>query len=118
MFDDLRPQIVHLAASFPKGSTDRTALLRVLKASEVEFGGTASDRQHERFARDLSGVAGDAGKLTYLRVDDPRSGTGWTAIFDTEFAALRVYYRWRKINGVNLGKAMTPGGGWFVSVIR
>lgn len=116
MPDDLRSKLIRLATTMPKKSSERTALLKVL-ASEVEFAGSAPENYKKRFADDLSKIAGNAGRLTYLRFDDPRAGGGWTAIFDTEFAALRVYYEWRKVNGINLGKAVTPGGGWYVSRI-
>lgn len=115
MSDDLRPQIVHLAASFPIGSSERTTLLRIIGSSGVEFAGTASEDQKERFARDLSKVAEDAGDLTYLRIDAP--GNGWLAVFSTEFAALRVHYKWRNVRGVNFGKLASLGG-WYVSVTR
>lgn len=99
----------------PKGSVERKDLLNLV-ATEIEFAGTATPDQQDRFAAEFNKIVKGAGRLLFLRLDDPTKSNGWQAVFDTEFAALRVYYTYRLSRGVKLGRALNMGG-WYVSMI-
>lgn len=66
----------------------------------------------KRLEQELDKIVRGAGKVTDVLTDGP--GTGWTVVFDTEYAALKAYYHYRYSKGIHLGKSQT--GGWFISV--
>src|SRR4051812_11699921 len=73
-----------------------------------------ADRFTVRLEREMNKLVHGAGKVTYVQTEGP--GSGWQVVFDTEYAALKVYYHYRH-SKPNLGKASSGvGGGWYVSV--
>lgn len=73
------------------------------------------DREHKekRLQAELEKHARGAGKVKSVQW---RGSGSWAAVFDTEYAALKVYYKYKDTPGVRLGKA--GGGGWHVSIGR
>lgn len=49
----------------------------------------------ERLAKELAGVVGDAGAVLVARLYEPEKGGGWAAVLSTEYAALKVFYKYR-----------------------
>ena len=71
---------------------------------------------NEKLAAELTKIIGDAGKVIWadLRTSD------WTVVLDTEYAALKAFYAYRK-SDVSFGKAtgpLTDGKGWYITVRR
>ena len=69
--------------------------------------------QEKKFKLNLEGIIGDAGKV--LDIADHDSDGGWIVILDTEYAALKVYYKFRTASYLNFGKSCSVDG-WYVSV--
>lgn len=70
----------------------------------------------EKLATELTKIIGDAGKVIYAKM----WASDWTVIFDTEYAALKAFYAYRK-SDVSFGKAEGPatgGKGWYITVRR
>lgn len=114
---EFRSKLIRLAAETPKGP-DRTALLDMLgptKVAAFSWGGTAPEHQVEKLRRELEKHTRGAGKVIYIRADDLTRSTGWTAVFDTEYAALKAYYTYRGSRGVRFGRS-TNLGGWYMAV--
>ena len=72
------------------------------------------NRADERLRKEMQQHAGGAGKVIHAEMYEPAKGGGWVAVFDTEYAALKVHYKYRGSPGVRLGRSPTYDG-WFVS---
>jgi hypothetical protein len=66
-----------------------------------------------RLKAEIEGHIGAAGKVIEAIYGGP--GVGWTVVLDTEYAALKVFYAYRRTKGLRLGESRNLGG-WFVSV--
>lgn len=74
----------------------------------------------------LATIVGTAGQVLTATGHEAAKGGGWTATFDTEYAALKVYYTYTRAahsdgnaaplpHTVNMGKAMGSRG-WYVGM--
>jgi hypothetical protein len=72
-----------------------------------------AERFRVRVERELNKIVQGAGKVIHVQSEGP--GSGWLVVFDTEYAALKAYYHYRR-SEPNFGKAST--GGWYVSINR
>lgn len=58
---------------------------------QVDYEGEGS----EKLANELARHVGDAGSVVLARMYEPEKGGGWAAILSTEYAALKVFYKYR-----------------------
>ena len=106
-----RKALIRLASTMEKGSPERRVILAAFTHS-----GTAPEDQAEDLRRELDKRVRGAGKVIHIQMDDVMTSDGsWTAVFDTEYAALKAYYVYRRSPGVRFGEARNLGG-WYVSV--
>lgn len=70
------------------------------------------DRRNERLRREMEKHARGAGHVLDAVMYEPAKGGGWAVLFDTEYAALKVHYKYLGNPTLRLGK--TPRG-WVVS---
>ena len=71
-----------------------------------------ADRLTERLRKEMERLVQGAGHVVDAQAYEPAKGGGWIVVFDTEYAALKVYYTYRKSSGVKLDKSSK---GWSVS---
>jgi hypothetical protein len=109
MSDTLRSKAIRVAASLPKGSAGRKALLDVLASDRAAR--NPADVLRAELEKHIRGL----GKVLDIRADDIIRGGGWLAVFDTECAALKAHYVYRGSPGLRLGKSNNPRG-WYVAV--
>jgi hypothetical protein len=115
MSDPLRKNLIRLAATMPKESSERKALLDVL-AADIEYAGSATEQQKGRLVAEMEKHIRGAGKIIYVRMTDPtKDGSYWSVVFDTEYAALKAYYVYRNSPKIRFGKSPNMNG-WFISV--
>ncbi len=65
-----------------------------------------------KLTAELNKIVHGAGKVTHVVTEGP--GTGWTVVFDTEYAALKAYYQYRH-SKPTFGKS-TNLNGWYIHV--
>jgi len=70
--------------------------------------------QETRLRRHLQSLVKSAGRVTEVIIYEPAKGGGWSAIFDTEYAALKAFYAYRLTKGISFGESPNCGG-WHVS---
>jgi hypothetical protein len=88
---------------------DRLAELRA--ASDLDSPETLI-RFKKRLTDEMNKYVHGAGHVVDVQTEGP--GSGWTVVFDTEYAALKAFYIYRKSNP-NFGKSSSFGG-WYISV--
>ncbi len=69
----------------------------------------------ELLRKEMGKLAHDTGRVTHVEAYDHAKGGGWIVVFDTEYAALKVHYKFLGSPGLKFGKSPSCGG-WFVSV--
>lgn len=69
-------------------------------------------RVAEHLTRDMNLLTKDAGKVVHAVAYGVEKGGGWVVVFSTEYAALKVFYAWRKAHSIHFGKGPL---GWYVS---
>lgn len=75
---------------------------------EIDYAGVGTRRLKQELN---SIIKGTGGEIIEAELYEPAKGGGWAALFSSEYAALKVYYKWRH-NNAHLTK--TPRG-WAVS---
>lgn len=70
------------------------------------------EKIEKRLQADLGKLVQGAGKIVEIRAYPPAKGGGWVAVLDKEYAALKVFYKYRQ-SDVSLSKV--PAG-WSVTV--
>lgn len=67
-----------------------------------------------RLRAEMEKHAGNAGKVLHVEAFEEAKGGGWIAVFDTEYAALKVHYKYLGTTTVKFG--ISPvWKGWYVS---
>ncbi len=106
-----RKRLIKMASTLPAGSEERRAILAAFAHS-----GTAPENQAEDLRRELDKRVRGAGKVIHIQMADVMTGDGsWRAVLDTEYAALKAYYVYRRSPGVRFGESRNLGG-WYIAV--
>ena len=79
-----------------------------LTEMKIDYEGAGSKKVEQEVKRIIKG----AGKVVHAQMYEPAKGGGFVVVLDTEYAALKVYYKYRH-STVHLDK--NPKG-WVVSV--
>ena len=69
-----------------------------------------------KLTAELNKIVKGAGVVIEVHGFEEAKGGGWSAVFDTEYAALKAFYAYRnaKPNAPTFGKA--ANGGWYLSL--
>jgi hypothetical protein len=57
-------------------------------------------------------IVGNAGNVVHAEMYEEAKGGGWAVVFDTEYAALKAFYKYRGSPGLRFGKSPQ---GWYIS---
>ena len=68
---------------------------------------TREEALAKRLCADMAKLIGDAGTVLDAQAYEPAKGGGWAVVVDTEYAALKIFYKYRYSN-VKLDKV--PSG--------
>jgi len=69
-------------------------------------------RGDERLRDQMQRTVGDAGSVVHAEMYEEAKGGGWAVVFDTEYAALKAFYKYRGAPGLRFGRSPQ---GWYIS---
>lgn len=110
VFSKLSPSAQDEVASYFRKHKGRVEGVEGYDGEEL-YEDKGEDWKVKRLRKTMTPIIGNTGKVLYVDIDDNNK---WLVVFDTKYAALEAFYKYRGTPGLVLDQSVKPRG-WYIA---